>query len=82
MRTTLDLPDDLLRRAKIAAVERGTTLREFVGQALSRELDLNSEGATRSPRVRFPIFESKAPGTLKVAPEDLSRIEAEEDDWR
>jgi hypothetical protein len=39
MRTTVDLPDDLLKRAKIAAVQRGTSLRELIGQALERELE-------------------------------------------
>ncbi|MCW5637807.1 MAG: hypothetical protein KIT28_02435 [Rubrivivax sp.] len=36
MRTTLDLPDDLLRRAKIEAVERGAILRQLVIDALQR----------------------------------------------
>jgi hypothetical protein len=36
MRTTLDLPDDILRRAKIEAVERGSTLRQLVIDALQR----------------------------------------------
>jgi hypothetical protein len=38
MRTTLDLPDDILRRAKIEAVERGSTLRQLVIDALQREV--------------------------------------------
>jgi hypothetical protein len=38
MRTTLDLPDELLKRAKIAAVERGVTLRELVESALANDL--------------------------------------------
>ena len=38
MRTTLDLPDDLLRQAKIVAVQRGTTLRDLVAQALRQEI--------------------------------------------
>jgi hypothetical protein len=38
MRTTLDLPDDLMKRAKIAAVERGSTLRDLVAEALRRLL--------------------------------------------
>jgi hypothetical protein len=39
MRTTLDLPKDVLRRAKIAAKQRDTTLRELVIDALRRELE-------------------------------------------
>ena len=38
MRTTLDLPDDLLKRAKIAAVKRGSTLRDLVAEGLRRVL--------------------------------------------
>ena len=38
MRTTLDLPDDLMKRAKIAAVRRGSTLRDLVAEALRRLL--------------------------------------------
>ena len=38
MRTTLDLPDDLMKRAKIAAVKRGSTLRDLVAEGLRRVL--------------------------------------------
>jgi hypothetical protein len=38
MRTTLDLPDDLVKRAKITAVKRGSTLRDLVAEALRRLL--------------------------------------------
>jgi hypothetical protein len=38
MRTTFDLPDDLMRRAKIAAIKRGSTLRDLVAEALRRLL--------------------------------------------
>ncbi len=38
MRTTLDLPDDLMKRAKIAAVERGSTLRDVVADGLRKTL--------------------------------------------
>ncbi len=38
MRSTFDLPDELLKRAKIAAVRRGSTLRDLVAEALRRLL--------------------------------------------
>jgi hypothetical protein len=38
VRSTFDLPDDLLKRAKIAAVRRGSTLRDLVAEALRRLL--------------------------------------------
>ena len=34
MKTTIDLPEELLHRAKVAAAERRTTLKELVLQGL------------------------------------------------
>ncbi|MCB9766820.1 MAG: hypothetical protein H6752_01395 [Candidatus Omnitrophica bacterium] len=79
MRTTIDLPDDILKKAKIAAVERGTTLRELVSRALSRELGLEKPPKSPRKKVQFPIFTSKSPGTMEVTREDLARLEDEED---
>jgi len=79
VRTTLDLPELLLKRAKIEAVQRGTTLRELVGQALERELSapVNSRAARR--RGRFPIFGSNAPGSLRLTNARIAKLEDEED---
>lgn len=79
MRTTLDLPDDLMRRAKIAAVERGTTLRELVGGALERELSAATRAVTAPRRAKFPIFRSKAPGSLNLTAEDIREAERADD---
>lgn len=46
MRTTFDLPDDLMKSAKIAAVRRGSTLRDLVADALRKLL------AEQGPRQR------------------------------
>ncbi|GJL65429.1 MAG: hypothetical protein NPIRA05_04000 [Nitrospirales bacterium] len=82
MRTTLDLPDDLLKRAKIVAVQRGTTLKELIGAALEQELLTHSEHAPKARRTKFPIFPSSAPGALKLTNSILARHEAEEDSQR
>jgi hypothetical protein len=79
MRTTLDLPDELLKQAKIAAVERGMTLRELVGAALTKELGKDRADRHGKPRTRFPIFSSLQPGSLDLISLDLARIEEEED---
>ncbi|MGC3991859.1 MAG: hypothetical protein QM796_19625 [Chthoniobacteraceae bacterium] len=34
MKTTIDLPDDILRRAKVTAIQRNITLKELVIQGL------------------------------------------------
>lgn len=38
MKTTIELPDDILRRAKVAAAERDTSLKDLFTQALERFL--------------------------------------------
>ncbi len=45
MKTTLDLPDDVLRNAKATAAVRGESLRDFVASAL--EARLRSEPSAR-----------------------------------
>jgi hypothetical protein len=75
MRTTLDLPDDILRRAKIEAVERGSTLRQLVIDALQREM-----GATERPRKRLtrPPIKLAADAPLrKLTPEAVKRLDTE-----
>ena len=39
MKTTLEIPDQLFRKAKATAAERGQSLKEFVTEALRDKLD-------------------------------------------
>lgn len=43
MKTTLDLPDDLMHRAKIVAAQRRTTLRQLFMSGLERVLVADAE---------------------------------------
>ena len=47
MKTTIEIPDVLFRRAKSKAAERGQTLKEFVSEALQEKL-ASRMGTTRS----------------------------------
>lgn len=42
MKTTIELPDETFRRAKVAAAERHTTLKEIITSALERYLETPS----------------------------------------
>jgi hypothetical protein len=42
MKTTLELPDPLFRKAKATAAERGQSLKEFVTEALRDKLTLGT----------------------------------------
>lgn len=39
MKTTLEIPDPIFRRAKAKAAERGVPLRQFVSDAVAEKLD-------------------------------------------
>lgn len=51
MKTTIELPDDLLRRAKLQAATERTSLRSMVEQALEQLLE---ERASRAGGYRLP----------------------------
>jgi hypothetical protein len=42
MKTTIEIPDPLFRKAKSTAAERGQTLKQFVGEALQEKLAVNA----------------------------------------
>jgi hypothetical protein len=86
MKTTVDLPEDLLRRAKAEAALRGRKLRELVAEGLALRLAVN-DGAkavtsARRPLVRdfneLPLIRGKrgAP-RLKVTPQRIHELEME-----
>jgi hypothetical protein len=50
MRTTLDLPDPLLRQLKSRAALEGTTLKQLVREAIERGLSAPAQAATSARR--------------------------------
>ena len=53
MRTTLDIPDAVFKKAKLKAVEEGVALKVIVARALEREIEACDEGlAVRKKRVQ------------------------------
>jgi len=61
MRTTVDLPDDLFRRAKARAALQGMSFKNLVADGLKLLLQ-NPKGSrfvSPSGRVRFPLIKAK-----------------------
>lgn len=96
MKTTFDLPDPLLRKAKAAAAEQGRPLRDLVAEAITEKLALLS-GAQRASSLRlseWKAFEAKLQrlpdGTLfnpdgiddEAFFESLDRIRSEGRAWQ
>ena len=56
MRTTIELPDPLFRRAKATAALRGTSLKDLVVTAIEREVAAGGQAAARHKRrMRLPL---------------------------
>ena len=49
VKTTIDIPDPVFRRAKATAAERGQALREFVTEALQEKLSGRQGDAAAAP---------------------------------
>jgi hypothetical protein len=70
MKTTVDLPDDLLIRAKKRAAESRTSLRAIIARGLRRELSAaGAKGGSRRPaaRIRWVTVTGGLPPGLDVA---------------
>lgn len=78
MKTTIDLPDDLLTKAKIVAATRRTTLRELVLQGLKlvTETPPAEERKQREAELRDLLKAMRASNTEPMVP--LTREEIHE----
>jgi hypothetical protein len=81
MRTTIDLPDNLYRTLKARAGLSGVTMRQLVQQLIEQGLRARrtelSEGRHAPPPVIIPPRGVRIPA---LSPEEIRRIEAEEDE--
>jgi hypothetical protein len=69
MRTTLDIDDGLLERARRRARELGTTLTQYVENALAAALAVRSRSAPRF-RLRWKAHKGRFIGGFDVADRD------------
>ncbi|WP_084036902.1 hypothetical protein [Haloechinothrix halophila] len=78
MRTTVQLPTELLRAAKAEAAARGETLKEFLTRAVTHELG-GSAPPGEHKRVRLPLVGSSKPGAVDITNAGIEAIFAAED---
>ena len=70
MKTTIDLPEELLHRAKVAAAERRTTLKELVFQGLAHVIEhpVADAEARRRATIQKLLDRMEATNTKPMAP--------------
>ena len=71
MRTTVDLPDELLRRAKSKSALLGVPLKTYISSALERELESPATRRVKPRRAKLPLIRSKKPGILRLTNADI-----------
>jgi hypothetical protein len=82
MKTTLDLPDDLMRAIKIRAVEENRKLKDMIADLLRRGLDQGPDAPSTFPqRVQLPLVQCihDAPPGEEMTPERVAEILLEEE---
>jgi hypothetical protein len=67
MKTTVELPDDLMIAVKKAAAERRTTIRDLVERGLRRELAGPYDDGRRGRRIRWVTVDGGLPPGVDVS---------------
>jgi hypothetical protein len=68
MRTTIEIPDDLFRRAKATAALRGSTLKDLVIRALEREFGRHIPVPQKGrPTTKLPVLPWKGKKKLDLS---------------
>ena len=79
MRTTIDLPEHILRHAKATASLAGKTLKAFVTEALESKIAAETGQSLSRSQTQLPLVHSKSPGSLKLDGEKIADVLASED---
>jgi hypothetical protein len=75
MRTTIELPDPLFRKAKATAALRGSTMKELVVRAIEREIRNHRPNAKEKERVvKLPIMIWKGKKKLDLSDFDFDDL--------
>lgn len=83
MKTTLEMPDVVFRRAKASAAERGIPLRQFVTDAVREKLDRDSTPESKPWMKMAGKLRHLRPETAriqKLIDEEFGKVDPE--DWK
>lgn len=81
MKTTLEIPDAVFRRAKAAAAERGIPLREFVTEAVRDKLVTDAKATEKPWMASFGKLRHLRKETARInriIEKEFEQIEAED----
>ena len=82
MKTTLDLPDDLMRAVKIRAVNEGRRLKDVMADLIRTGLAQGTKSqGTSAQRVRLPLVKCAHPASLEeeMTPDRVAEVLLQEE---
>lgn len=79
MRTTVELPPELMKQAKARAAARGESFKTLLTRAVASELGKARHSRENGSRVKLPLFGDATRKRVKVSNEDIARALAEDD---
>jgi hypothetical protein len=78
MRTTIDLPSELMHAAKVRAAQRGESLKDLFTRAIEHEVGTPARGRPRG-RATFPLIGRDSEPRVEVTNDDIAAaLEAED----
>jgi hypothetical protein len=79
MRTTVDIPDHIIRRAKAAAALQGKSLKSFLTEAVMHELERRVDMKISRRKVSLPLIPSNRPDKLQLNADVIAKVLNDED---
>ena len=81
MKTTLDLPDELMRAIKVRAAREDRKLKDLVAELLREGLASGQRPAVRRHRVKLPLIESGHPANPgeEMTPDRVAEVLMQEE---
>ncbi len=80
MRTTVELPPDLMRQAKARAATRGESLKTLFLRAVAAELGKSPFPKKERTQVSLPLFGNPKGKAVDISGEDIARALALDDE--
>ena len=79
MRTTVELPPDLMKRAKAKAAASGESLKSLFTRAIATEIGSRSRHPATAGRVKVPLFGNPKARRVRITNADIEQALADED---
>jgi hypothetical protein len=81
MRTTIELPSDLMQAAKVRAAQRGESLKDLFTRAIAHEVGNPGRGRPAG-RLAFPLIGQDSEPRVEVTNADIAAVFEAEDTER